>query len=58
VHDPNNIKTDKLLIHGHRHLHKPIRVFDKRVLYDVGVDANKFAPVSLSTIKAEVKDVI
>jgi calcineurin-like phosphoesterase family protein len=61
-HSPTDFKdqdilTNKILIHGHVHSYFPCLKFDDlqglngEYTYDVGVDANNFAPVSLPYIK-------
>ena len=57
VHDPAHfskmdLQSDKLLIHGHRHYLKPTDNFENSAkIYDCGVDANHFFPVTLGRIK-------
>ena len=57
VHDPAHfsnmdLQSGKLLLHGHRHYLKPTDNLESSAkIYDVGVDANHFFPVSLGRIK-------
>lgn len=59
VHRPDkftasDLNSNRFLIHGHIHSHQQR---DKRI-FDCGVDANKFAPVSLETIKKYYKNAL
>ena len=62
VHNPKDFKnedilTNKILIHGHVHSNYPVMKFldlpglNGEYIYDVGLDANNFNPVSLKYIK-------
>jgi calcineurin-like phosphoesterase family protein len=57
VHNPIMFSSDhagKLLLHGHCHFSKPtdnhLSFLKNEYVYDVGVDANNFTPVSLGHI--------
>ena len=53
----NSIPPGGILLHGHRHStpEDKIRYQDGIVKYDVGVDANKYTPVNLTTVQKEVE---
>ena len=68
IHDPKRMgqfrsNEKKYYLHGHMHYNSPSPYRDKfdmwmnnKNVYDVGVDANHFAPVSLSQIKKFFKE--
>ncbi len=68
VHDPNNFSKDdlnskKILLHGHVHSYsQPLNIFVSRnniktkKIFDVGVDASDFCPVSLKNIRKIIKN--
>lgn len=52
----NNIPDGELLLHGHSHFKPEYRLrLGRYLMYDVGVDANNYTPVSLETVIKEIE---